>query len=68
MYRMLPDKYNFDVKDGEYFSNWRNFATSLGGILHGGINEPTFLLHPATYWGGEFEINFLNNVYIKPGP
>lgn len=66
MYEIWPDKYNFDVKHGEYFSSWRNFATAVGGVLHGGINEPTFLLYPATYWGGEFDIIFVNRVYIKP--
>jgi hypothetical protein len=66
MYEIWSDKYNFDVKHGEYFSSWRNFATSVGGVLHGGINEPTFLLYPATYWGGEFDIIFVNRVYIKP--
>lgn len=67
MYEILPDKYNFDVKDGEYFSSWRNFATFGAGILHGGINEPTYWLHPATYHGGPFDINFINNVYINSG-
>lgn len=66
MYEIWPDKYNFDVKHGEYFSSWRNFATAVGGVLHGGINEPTFLLYPATYWGGGFDIIFVNRVYIKP--
>ena len=66
MYEIFPDKFDFNVPDGEYFSSWRNFATSVGGILHGGINEPTFLLHPATYHGGPFDIYFQNTVYIKP--
>ena len=66
MYHIEDDTYDFNVKNGEYFSNWRNFATSCAGILHGGINEPTFLLYPATYWGGEFKIHFINDVYIKP--
>ena len=66
MFHIEDDTYDFNVKNGMYFSNWRNFATSGAGILHGGINEPTFLLYPATYWGGEFIIHFINNVYIKP--
>ena len=66
MYKIDDDTYDFNVNNGEYFSNWRNFATSCAGILHGGINEPTFLLHPATYHGGPFEIIFQNTVYIRP--
>ena len=68
MYKIDDDTYDFNVNNGEYFSNWRNFATSCAGILHGGINEPTFLLHPATYYGGSFKIKFLNNVYIPDNP
>ena len=66
MFHIEDDTYDFNVKNGMYFSNWRNFATSGAGILHGGINEPTFLLYPATYWGGEFNIHFINDVYIRP--
>ena len=45
-----------------------NHGSPGGGVLNGGINEPTFLLSPATYWGGPFDIIFINNVYIKPKP
>lgn len=65
MYEIQDDRYNFDL-DGSGFS-WRNIATFWGGLVHGVIDDHPIRITPAVFFGGPFNIIFINReIYIKP--
>lgn len=74
LYQVNTDKYDFDIEWGEGWTK-RNIGTFISGYIHGpvidNVSIPVFigslpLYGPSTYWGGSFDIEFINAVYIKP--
>ena len=75
-YGIANDTYDFNM---EWDQGWttRNEGTFISGLLHGPVIDnnpiPTHWMggrpcyaQPSVYFGGPFEIYFLNSVYIKP--
>ena len=68
LYQIKPDTYNFDIHWNDGWTT-RNIITGAAGVLVYGIFDKYQVFpSPSILWGGEFDIIFINKVYIPHNP
>lgn len=68
LYQIKSDTYNFDIHWNDGWTT-RNIITGAAGVLIYGIFDKYQVLpSPSRLWGGEFDIIFINKVYIPHNP